>query len=79
MALCAHVCSVTLNRGRILRYRPGPRLPHAVWHAAYRCLVSVSDISINGDTAVAFTKNVEGRFSAYGWQILRVDDGVWYV
>ncbi|KAG6334001.1 hypothetical protein ID866_5084 [Astraeus odoratus] len=32
-------------------------------------------ISIDGDTAVAFTENVEQRFLAYGWQVLRVDDG----
>ena len=33
------------------------------------------DISIDGDTAVAFTENVEQRFLAYGWQVLHVDDG----
>ncbi|KAI1790799.1 transketolase [Ganoderma leucocontextum] len=32
-------------------------------------------ISIDGDTAVAFTENVEQRFQAYGWQTLHVDDG----
>ncbi|KAF9066893.1 transketolase [Rhodocollybia butyracea] len=32
-------------------------------------------ISIDGDTAVAFTENVEQRFLAYGWQVLRVDNG----
>ncbi|GLB35310.1 putative transketolase, thiamine diphosphate binding domain [Lyophyllum shimeji] len=32
-------------------------------------------ISIDGDTAVAFTENVEQRFLAYGWQVLHVDDG----
>lgn len=34
-----------------------------------------SDISIDGDTAVAFTENVEQRFLSYGWQVLHVDDG----
>lgn len=34
-----------------------------------------ADISIDGDTAVAFTENVEARFLAYGWQVLHVDDG----
>ena len=34
-----------------------------------------SDISIDGDTAIAFTENVEARFLAYGWQVLHVDDG----
>ncbi|KAF8061484.1 transketolase [Lyophyllum atratum] len=32
-------------------------------------------ISIDGDTAVAFTENVEQRFLAYGWQVLHVNDG----
>ncbi|KAF8162975.1 transketolase [Crassisporium funariophilum] len=32
-------------------------------------------ISIDGDTNVAFTENVEQRFLAYGWQVLHVDDG----
>lgn len=32
-------------------------------------------ISIDGDTAVAFTENVEQRFIAYGWHILHVDQG----
>jgi transketolase len=33
------------------------------------------DISIDGDTNVAFTENVEQRFLAYGWQVLHVNDG----
>ncbi|KAG7092243.1 Transketolase [Marasmius oreades] len=32
-------------------------------------------ISIDGDTAVAFTENVEQRFNAYKWQVLHVDNG----
>jgi transketolase len=32
-------------------------------------------ITIEGDTALAFTEDVEGRFRAYGWQVLRVSDG----
>lgn len=32
-------------------------------------------ITIEGDTALAFTEDVEGRFRAYGWQVLRVRDG----
>ena len=32
-------------------------------------------ITIEGDTALAFTEDVEGRFRAYGWQVLRVADG----
>lgn len=30
-------------------------------------------ISIEGDTALAFTENVEGRFAAYHWHVQRVD------
>jgi transketolase len=33
------------------------------------------DITIDGDTAVAFTENVEQRFLAYGWNVLHVDHG----
>jgi transketolase len=32
-------------------------------------------ITIEGDTGLAFTEDVEGRFRAYGWQVLRVSDG----
>ncbi|KAJ8515544.1 hypothetical protein ONZ45_g7059 [Pleurotus djamor] len=32
-------------------------------------------ISIDGDTAVAFTENVEQRFLSYNWQVLHVDNG----
>ena len=35
----------------------------------------IADISIDGDTAVAFTENVEQRFLSYGWQTLHVDNG----
>ena len=38
-----------------------------------------SDISIDGDTAIAFTEDVEARFAAYDWQVLHVDDGDQYV
>ncbi|RXW24174.1 hypothetical protein EST38_g1670 [Candolleomyces aberdarensis] len=32
-------------------------------------------ISIDGDTNVAFTEDVEQRFLSYGWQVLHVNDG----
>jgi transketolase len=32
-------------------------------------------ITIEGDTELAFTEDVLGRFAAYGWQTLRVEDG----
>lgn len=34
-----------------------------------------NDISIEGDTDVAFTENVGARHEAYGWQVLYVNDG----
>lgn len=38
-------------------------------------LSQFEDISIDGDTKIAFTENVEQRFLSYGWQVLHVDDG----
>ncbi|PFH52359.1 hypothetical protein AMATHDRAFT_140049 [Amanita thiersii Skay4041] len=32
-------------------------------------------ITIDGNTSVAFTENVQQRFVAYGWQVLHVNDG----
>jgi transketolase len=32
-------------------------------------------ISIEGDTSITFTENVEDRFKAYGWHVQRVADG----
>ncbi|RMF61515.1 MAG: transketolase [Bacteroidetes bacterium] len=34
-----------------------------------------NDISIDGSTDLTFTEDVAGRFEAYGWQVLRVEDG----
>jgi len=34
-----------------------------------------NDISIEGNTDVAFTEDVGKRYEAYGWQVLKVDDG----
>lgn len=38
-------------------------------------LIDMVDISIDGDTAVAFTENVEQRFQSYGWHTVHVNDG----
>jgi hypothetical protein len=38
-------------------------------------LIFSQDISIDGDTAVAFTENVALRFKAYGWAVHHVDNG----
>ncbi len=32
-------------------------------------------ISLDGPTSLAFGEDVPGRFAAYGWRVLRVDDG----
>lgn len=32
-------------------------------------------ITIDGDTALAFTEDVSQRYQAYGWQVIRVEDG----
>ncbi|WP_018665461.1 transketolase [Heyndrickxia acidiproducens] len=38
-------------------------------------LYDSNDISLDGDLSKSFTESVEGRFKAYGWQYLRVEDG----
>ena len=32
-------------------------------------------VTIEGPTELAFTENVDARFAAYGWHVVRVDDG----
>lgn len=34
-----------------------------------------NDISLDGDLNLSFSESVEDRFRAYGWQVLRVEDG----
>ena len=34
-----------------------------------------NNISLDGPTSLAFAEDVPGRFAAYGWRVLRVDDG----
>ncbi|KAI5828061.1 Transketolase, thiamine diphosphate binding domain-containing protein [Schizophyllum commune] len=41
-------------------------------------LIAIYDdnhITIDGDTNVAFTEDVQKRFEAYGWQVLHIDNG----
>ncbi|MED1201902.1 transketolase [Heyndrickxia acidicola] len=38
-------------------------------------LYDSNDISLDGDLDKAFTESVKGRFEAYGWHYLRVEDG----
>jgi transketolase len=39
------------------------------------CLYDDNKISIEGCTDLAFTEDVDKRFEAYGWQVIKVDDG----
>ena len=38
-------------------------------------LYDSNNITIEGDTSIAFTEDVAKRFDAYGWQVLTVEDG----
>lgn len=38
-------------------------------------LYDSNDISLDGDLSLTFSENVQQRFEAYGWQVLRVEDG----
>ena len=38
-------------------------------------LYDSNDISLDGDLNMSFSESVEDRFKAYGWQVLRVEDG----
>ncbi|SFJ00801.1 transketolase [Thermoflavimicrobium dichotomicum] len=38
-------------------------------------LYDSNDISLDGELAHSFTEDVQKRFEAYGWQVLRVEDG----
>src|SRR5690606_26906593 len=38
-------------------------------------LYDSNDISLDGDLHRSFSENVENRFKAYGWQVIRVEDG----
>jgi len=39
------------------------------------CIYDDNEISIEGNTDITFTEDVAGRFEAYGWQVLAVEDG----
>ncbi|MFF0827814.1 transketolase [Brevibacillus sp. NPDC003359] len=38
-------------------------------------LYDSNDISLDGELSRSFSENVEGRYQAYGWQYIRVEDG----
>ncbi|MBC1499677.1 transketolase [Listeria weihenstephanensis] len=38
-------------------------------------LYDSNDISLDGDLSVSFSESVQQRFEAYGWEVLRVEDG----
>lgn len=39
------------------------------------CLYDDNEITIDGSTEITFTENVAKRFEAYGWQVLKVEEG----
>jgi transketolase len=39
------------------------------------CIYDDNEISIEGNTDITFTEDVAKRFEAYGWQVIKVDDG----
>ena len=39
------------------------------------CLYDSNDVTLDGPASMAFTEDVARRFEAYGWQVLRVEDG----
>ena len=38
-------------------------------------LYDSNDISLDGDLNMSFSEDIDQRFQAYGWQVLRVEDG----
>ncbi|TYP71812.1 transketolase [Paenibacillus methanolicus] len=38
-------------------------------------LYDSNDITLDGEANLSFSENVQGRFEAYGWQVIRVEDG----
>ncbi|WP_410513748.1 transketolase [Paenibacillus sp. BR2-3] len=38
-------------------------------------LYDSNDISLDGDLNLSFSESVAGRFAAYGWQVLRIEEG----
>ncbi|MDT8862838.1 transketolase [Alkalihalobacillus sp. MEB130] len=38
-------------------------------------LYDSNDISLDGDLDISFSENVEDRYKAYGWQVIRVENG----
>ncbi|WP_040340337.1 transketolase [Fictibacillus macauensis] len=38
-------------------------------------LYDSNDISLDGDLHLSFSESVQNRFEAYGWQVIRVEDG----
>lgn len=42
----------------------------------YKCVLNdFTEITIDGDTAVSFTEDVEMRFKSYGWNVLHIEKG----
>lgn len=43
--------------------------------ASLKVFYDANEVSIDGPTSLAFSEDVGKRFEAYGWRVLRVDDG----
>lgn len=72
------VCSLSDSWAHILTELYDRYMMTIVRHCSFPVFLKRTlylDISIDGDTAVAFTENVEQRFLAYGWQVLSVENG----
>ena len=39
------------------------------------CMYDDNKITIDGDTSLSFSEDVGERYKAYGWQVIKVDDG----
>jgi transketolase len=39
------------------------------------CLYDSNDVTLDGPAALSFTEDVGARYAAYGWQVLKVQDG----
>lgn len=48
----------------------GPQAPHSGPE-----LIAFLEITIDGDTNVSFTEDVEARYKSYGWNVLHVENG----
>ena len=65
--------TVISRRGSLRRRLHWPEL--YVWASSF-ILYDDNDISIEGNTDIAFAENVAQRFQAYGWHVIGPSDGM---